>query len=138
MVDHLPVQPAAKGVHQGLGALEVVEGYQGLDVLFQQVVDQLVIEGQALRVGVARGVGHDPAPGKAHPVDLEAQLGHQIHILFPVVVVVGGHLVVGDAGLACTPVGGGRTLAPFVVTALHLESTGGCTPKKIVRELCDS
>ena len=53
MVDHLPIQPAAEGVHQGLGALKVVEGYQGLDTLFQQVVDELVVEGQTLGVGIA-------------------------------------------------------------------------------------
>ena len=51
---------------------------------------------------------------------------------------IGSHLVVGDVGAACPQVGGGNALAAFVVTALYLESTGGCTPKKIVRELCDS
>ena len=39
MVDHLPVQPAAKGVHQGLGTFKVIQRHQGLNPLFQQVVD---------------------------------------------------------------------------------------------------
>ena len=38
-VDHLPVQPAAEGVHQGLGTFKVIQRHQGLNPLFQQVVD---------------------------------------------------------------------------------------------------
>ena len=38
-VDHLAVEPAAKGVHQGLGTFKVIQRHQGLNPLFQQVVD---------------------------------------------------------------------------------------------------
>ena len=79
----------------------------------------------------ARYFRHDPAPGKAHPVNLQAQLGHQVHILFPVVVMIGSHLVVGDAGAACPQVGGGNALAAFVVTALYLKGAGRRAPEEI-------
>ena len=128
-VDHPAVFPAAKSIHQGLGALEVVEGDKRLDPFFQQIVDQLIVEGQPFGVWGAGGVGHDPAPGKAHPVDLEAQLGHQVHIFFPVVIVVGGHFGIGDAGTDAA-VGGGGALTALVIAALYLKSTGGSAPKK--------
>jgi hypothetical protein len=67
---------------------------------------------------------------RLHPVNLQAQLGHQVHILFPVVVMIGSHLVVGDAGPAGTPVGGGGAFAPFVIATLHLKGAGGCPPEK--------
>ena len=130
-VDHLAVEPAAEGVHQRLRTLEVIESNERFDSFFQQIVDEPVVKGQPLGVGGAGGIRHDPAPGKAHPVDLQAQLGHQVHILFPVVVMIGSHLVVGDAGAACPQVGGGNALAAFVVTALYLKGAGRRAPEEI-------
>ena len=97
-VHHLAAAPAAEGIHRRLGALKVVEGHKGLDALLQQIVDEPVVKGQPLGVGNAGIVRHDAAPGEAHTVDFQAQFGHQVHVLFPVVVVVGGHPVVRNAG----------------------------------------
>ena len=130
-VDHLAVEPAAEGVHQRLRTLEVIESNERFDSFFQQIVDEPVVKGQPLGVGGAGGIRHDAAPGKAHPVDLQAQLGHQVHVLFPVVVMVCGHFVVGDAGAACPQVGGGNALAAFVVTALYLKGAGRRAPEEI-------
>ena len=125
-VDHLAVEPAAEGVHQRLRTLEAIESNERFDSFFQQIVDEPVVKGQPLGVGGAGGIRHDAAPGKAHPVDLQAQLGHQVHVLFPVVVMVCGHFVVGDAGAACPQVGGGNALA-----ALYLKGAGRRAPEEI-------
>ena len=130
-VDHLAVEPAAEGVHQRLRTLEVIESNERFNLFFQQIVDEPVVKGQPLGVGGAGGIRHDAAPGKAHPVDLQAQLGHQIHVLFPVVVMVCGHFVVGDAGAACPQIGGGNAFAAFVVTALYLKGAGRRAPEEI-------
>ena len=130
-VDHLAVEPAAEGVHQRLRTLEVIESNERFNPFFQQIVDEPVVKGQPLGVGGAGGIRHDAAPGKAHPVDLQAQLGHQIHVLFPVVVMVCGHFVVGDAGAACPQIGGGNAFAAFVVTALYLKGAGRRAPEEI-------
>ena len=130
-VDHLAVEPAAEGVHQRLRTLEVIEGNERFDAFFQQIVDEPIVKGQPLGVGGAGGVRHDAAPGKAHPVDLQAQLGHQVHVLFPVVVMVGSHFVVGDAGPACAQVCGSHPLAAFIVAAFYLERTGRRAPEEI-------
>ena len=130
-VDHLAVEPAAEGVHQRLRTLEVIESNERFNPFFQQIVDEPVVKGQPIGVGGAGGIRHDAAPGKAHPVDLQAQLGHQIHVLFPVVVMVCGHFVVGDAGAACPQIGGGNAFAAFVVTALYLKGAGRRAPEEI-------
>lgn len=133
-IHHPAAAPAAEGVHRRLRALEVVEGHKGLDAFFQQIVDEFVVESKTLGVGGAGIVRHDAAPGKAHPVDLQPQFGHQVHVLFPVVVVVGGHLVVRNAGAVGPQVGGGGTFAPLTEAAFHLERAGGGTPEEILRE----
>ena len=109
----------------------MIESNERFDPFFQQIVDEPVVKGQPLGVGGAGGIRHDAAPGKAHPVDLQAQLGHQVHVLFPVVVMVCGHFVVGDAGAACPQIGGGNAFAAFIVTALYLKGAGRRAPEEI-------
>ena len=133
-IHHLAAAPATEGVHRRLGALKVVKGHKGLDALLQQIIDEPVVKGQPLGVGNAGIVRHDAAPGEAHTVDFQAQFGHQIHVLFPVVVVVGGHPVVRNAGAVGPQVGGGGAFAPLAEAAFHLKRAGGGTPEEILRE----
>ena len=129
-VDHLTALPAAEGLDQRTRTFEVIQGDQGLDPSLQQVVNQLVIKRQALRIGIPRGIGHDAAPSETHPVDLDAELGHEVDILTPVMIVVRGDLVIGDAGTPRAAIGGCRTFASFIIPTLNLKSAGGSTPEE--------
>ena len=101
------------------------------------VADDLVVEGDALRVDGAVAVGDDPGPGHGEAVGLEAQLLHQVDVLLPVMVEVGGDLGVSllVGALEGVEVGHGHALAALVPAALDLESGGSRAPPEVLGEL---
>lgn len=93
-VDGLAVAPAAVVVHQIEGRLIVGQGDDGLDAQALHLIEQFVVEPQALLAGLGLvPVGKDAAPGDGQPEAVHPHLGHQLDILFVVVVAVHRHLV---------------------------------------------
>ena len=106
-VHQLAVDPAAVLFRQGVGHLEVGEGDDRLDAVFEQFVKQVIVELQARFVRLLLvPAGKDAAPGNGGAEALEAQLGKQFHVLLVgmvkvdagmVGVVFAGQDAIGDA-----------------------------------------
>ncbi len=114
------------------------QGGGGLDAVFQQGVDQALVEVQALLVDPAAAFGHHPAPGHAEAVGLHAQFLHQPDVLAPAVVMVAGHV----AGVVVEHAAGGvgetlpdaGTGAVGQRRAFDLVGRGGATPDEVLGE----
>ena len=126
--------PAVVLFHQGVGQVKVIEGHQGLDALLDEVVNHLLIEGNAFGVHIPIPIGNDAGPGQGEPVRLQAQLFHQVNVFFPVMVEVAG-----DGGVSLfvrmlegVEIGDGHTLAAFIPAALNLKSGGRCSPEEMI------
>ena len=148
-VDIPPASPAAVAVHQSQRLVKVAQGHQGLNAITQAGVDHLLIEPQALLVGLRlEARGEDAAPGDREAVALETQLVEQCQVLPPVVVQVNG-LAAGEIGILgksppvhltlqyghpVGPPGDGvhhaGTFAAFVATTLTLVGGGGAAPEE--------
>ena len=83
------------------------QGDDGLDAKALHLIEQLVVEPQALLAGLGFvPVGEDAAPGDGQPEAVHSHLGHQLDVLFVVVVAVHRHLMgVVFAGLLHVVVG---------------------------------
>ena len=132
---NVPVQPAAL-VLQGAGQIPVIQGNHGPDARFQQGIDQLVIEGEALLVYGAVPVGDNPGPAHGEAVGLDAVLLHQGHILCPAVVAVAGHVagiavedVAGHMGKIIPDIG---SLSVFIPGTLALVGGAGYAPQEVL------
>jgi hypothetical protein len=98
--DHVSRSPPAL-VLERLRQVPVVQRHQGLDPPRQQAVDELLVEVDPGLVDVA-AVGHDPRPGDREPVRRDAEVGDQVQVLRPPVVVVAGDV----AGVAAVDLAG--------------------------------
>ena len=131
-------RPAA-AVLQGLRQVKVVQGNEGLDAVGEEGVHQAVVEVQAFPVHLPGALGQHPGPGDREAIGLQADLGHQVHVLGPAVIVVGSHV----AGLAAPNPAGTvhegiphrRTAAVLVPSALNLIGGGGGAPEEARREM---
>ncbi len=89
-------------VFEGLGEVPVEERAVGLDVGGEELVDEAVVEVEALGVGRAGALREDARPGDGEAVGLEAEGLHELDVFFVAVVVVVGDVagvsVVGLAG----------------------------------------
>ena len=94
-IDHFAVGPAAVLLHQVQGHLEVGEGDHRLDVVFQQLVEHVVVELQSLfiRLGFVT-LREDAGPGDGGAEAFEAHLGEQFDVFFVAAVEI-DRLVVG-------------------------------------------
>ena len=81
------VRPAA-AVLEALGKVPMVERERWLDPLFEQFIDQPVVEGEALFAYGALAVGKDAGPAHREAVGLQAKMRHQRDIVLVAVVVV--------------------------------------------------
>ena len=127
------VEPAAL-VLERLGQVPMVEGGVRLYAGCQQGIHQAVVESQAERVGCAFPLGEDARPGDRKAVALKTQALHEVDVLAPAVIVVGGDiagLAIGDVvRLVGVAVPDTLTLAVGVPAAFDLVSGGGRAPGK--------
>ena len=144
--DELAVAPAAVLLHQGQGHLVVADGHHRHDVVFFQLVQYLVVEGQARLVGLGLvPPGEDARPGNGEAEALEAHLSQQSDVLFIMVVeihaVVAGVVVPGVHAVVDHPlyrgaaalvhVVDGNALAALLPGTLKLVGGGGAAPQKV-------
>ena len=95
VVDNLALEPALAGLGQMVGHLEVAQGDDGFDAVFEQLIKQIVVELQSGLVGLGFvAPGEDAGPGDAGTETLETHLRQQGHVFLVVMVEVDG-LVVG-------------------------------------------
>jgi hypothetical protein len=132
------VLPAPLPVEGG-GQIPVVEGHQGLDAVFQQLVAEVLVEPDACLVHTAHAFRQHPGPADGKPVGLQTHLLHQSHILPPTVVKVNGGvgvLAVGDLAGAVVDQGvpDGLPLAVGVPAPLNLGGCCGGAPQEIFGE----
>ena len=87
--DGPPVRPGIPGIGQAQRGLIVAEGHQGLDAVFMQLVEHIVVKLHTRCIGFlfqARGVQAAPVDGE--PEGLEAHFTEEGDVLFVVVVEV--------------------------------------------------
>ena len=129
------VFPRAFGL-QGAGIIPVEEGHEGTDAIFEEFVDELIVEVEAFLVDFAGAVGQNARPCHRETVVFDAQLGHQADILAEQVVVItrniarvaAQHLARGVAH--AVPYGIG--LAVLIPCAFNLIGGRGGAPDKIL------
>ena len=142
-IDHFTVGPAAVLLHQVQRHFEVGEGEHRLDVVFQQLIEHVVIELQPFLVWLRFVTFREDArPGNRGAETFEAHLGKQLDIFFVVAVEVDGlviwvvftrHYVLRDfARHAVRPAGqyvaDARPFAAFVPAAFNLMRRNGTAP----------
>ena len=150
---HPAVFPAAVLFDQGNGGIKVAQGHQRLNAVLVALIKELLIEAQALFVGLRIiAVGQDAGPGNGQAVAAEAHLGKELDVLLEVVVhvngFVGGVEVLGIAvqhlqlaqrhgeavGAKGHHVHAGQAAPALVVSALALVGGSGTAPQKVFRE----
>ena len=131
----------------------MAQGHQRLNAVLVALIKELLIEAQALFVGLrVIAVGQDAGPGNGHAVAAEAHLGKELDVLLEVVVhvngFVGGVEVLGIAvqhlqlaqrhgeavGAKRHHVHTGQAAPALVVSALALVGGSGTAPQKVFRE----
>ena len=88
--------PAAAVVLQRLRQIPVIQSRERLDAVREELVDQPVVEVEALRVRRAGALRKHPRPGDRESIGLDAQRLHQLDVLLVAMVVVVGD-VTGSA-----------------------------------------
>ena len=115
--------------------IPVIQRERWLDVVFEQLIDQPIVERQPLRIGGAGALGNDPRPGHREPVRADAQLGHERHILAHPVVVIGGDVAVLSlihrSGYRGKHIPDGRTAPVLLGSPFNLVRRGGHSPLEI-------
>ena len=116
----------------------MIQGYEGLNALLDQVVDHIIIEIDALLVHLAVSVRNDAGPGKGETVCLHTHLLHQVDIFLPVMIEVTGHLAVRllVGTLEGIVIGHGHALAVLIPAAFDLKGRGGSAPEEIFGKIC--
>ena len=132
ILGHLAAPPGAVAVLQGLRAVPVQQRGMGRDAVLQERVDQAAVEIDAFLVHRPASVRHDPRPGDAEAIVLDAQVGHQLHVVLVAVVVIAGDVArvaaVGAAGGVAEGVPDARLAAVFRRGAFDLVGRGGRSP----------
>src|SRR6185437_4485271 len=62
----------------------------GLDAGGEQRVHQPVVERESGAIDRSRSEREDAAPGNAEPIGAQAELAHELHIVWPAVIMIGG------------------------------------------------
>ena len=93
--------PAVVLVGQVQRAVKVVDGHEWLDAQLLALLEDVDVELDAFLVGLGVvAVGEDAGPVDGEAVDVAAHLRHQLEVLLPMVVEVGGHVAgVVDVGV---------------------------------------
>ncbi len=104
----------------------------------EELVDEAVVEVEALGVGCAGALREDARPGDGEAVGLEAEGLHESDVFFVAVVVIVGDVagvaVVGLAGGVGEGVPDGGAAAIFVDCAFDLIGGGGGAPEEAWRK----
>ena len=152
-IHHPAVFPAAVLFNKSNGCIEVADGHQRFDAVLVALVEEGIVEGEALLVGFGVvAVRQDAGPSDRQPIAPEAHLGEESDVLLEMVVHVDGfvggvvvlrvavqHLQLAEHHReAVLPEGDhvhiGRPAAALVVCALALVGGGGTAPQKVFRE----
>src|SRR5690606_31754798 len=111
----------------------------GTDAALQQAVDEPRVERDPRRVHRARAAGLDARPGDRETVRLQPELGHQVEVRLPSVVVVVGYVtrvaVPHLAGRVAEGVPDRGSAAVLPCGTLDLVRGGGGADEEIGREL---
>ena len=152
-VHHPAVFPAAVLFNKGNGCIEVADGHQRFDAVLVALVEEGIVEGEALLVGFSVvAVRQDAGPRDRQPVAPEAHLGEESDVLLEMVIHVDGfvggvvvlrvavqHLQLAEHHREAVLSEGdhvhiGRPAAALVVCALALVGGGGTAPQKVFRK----
>jgi len=110
----------------------------GRDVVLQERVDQPTVEIDAFLVHRPASVRHDPRPSDAEAIVLDAEVGHQLHIVLIAVIVIAGDVArvaaVGAARGVAEGVPDARLAAVFRRGAFDLVGRGGRSPPETLGE----
>ena len=136
-VGRVALLPAAQGL-QLLRQVPVIKRGPGLDAFGQQLVDQPVVEVEALRIERAAAVGKDARPGDREAIGAGAHRLHQGDVFLVAMEMVdrdvAGAAVGRLAALAREHVPDRDTAAVLERRALDLIGRRGGAPKKPLRE----
>ena len=136
-VGGVPGQPAAV-VFELLRQVPMEEGWYRRDAAGQQPVGELVVEIKSGRIGRPLAVRLDPGPGDREPVAGHSELGHQLDVLRPAVIMiirdVTGVAVPDGAGLPAEHVPDRVTAAVFGYRAFDLIGGSRDAPRETGRE----
>ena len=91
VIHDLAAAPAAVLVHQCHRQVVVPHGDHRLDVMGVQLVQKVVVEFHAFRVGFAHTIGQDACPVDGEAIGAEPHFCHQGNVLFVVMVMVAGN-----------------------------------------------
>ena len=149
VIDHFSPVPAVVSFNQAVRELIVGNGHKGLDAVFCQLVEYLVIESETGLIGlIFHSGGEDPGPVDGHAEDLKSHFRCQGNVLFVVVIEI-GRLPAGieralfkfgshtfGAGVASirAVIGDGSAFAVRVPRAFILIGGCGAAPQKIFSE----
>jgi hypothetical protein len=125
-------------VLQRLRQVPMVQRGERLDAGSLQLIDETVVEIDALRIGLAGSLRKNAGPGDGEPVGFRADVLHQRDVFLVTVIVVVGDI----AGVAVSDVAGRvrvsvpdrLALAVLVPRAFDLVSRGGGAPIETVGE----
>ena len=137
-IGDIGIEPAA-AVVEGGGKVPMIEGEEGLNPVFQERIDQLVVEVEARRIHCASAGRQDSAPGDAEAVGFEPQAPHQSNILGRAAIMiasdVAGVPVVHQTGRVgkAVPDAGAGSIGEW--RALDLVGCRGTAPKKSAGKL---
>ena len=123
---------------QGLRQVPVIERREGFDTRGKQLVDQAVVEVEALGIGLASAVGKHARPGDREAIGLRPHPLHQRDVFLVAVIVIDAGLaaraVANAAGLPSERVPDRRTAAVDLGGALDLVGRRRRSPAKAIRE----
>src|SRR4029079_4953473 len=130
--------PAADAVLQRLRQVPMVQRGIGLDAVRQELVDQAVIEVEALGIGRAGPIGKYPWPCDRKPIMFDAEIADQADV-FPVAMVmlvgaVSGGIALDLARRMRKGVPDRAAAAVLIDGALDLIGRGGGAPPEVLRE----
>ena len=127
------IEPAAPVIERGR-KVPVKERNQGFDGVFQERIDQAVVEVQAHGIHRAASLRQDPAPGDAEAICLHPEMSHQRHVFEIAVIVIAcdiaGVSVANPVGRMTEALPNARSRTIGQGRALDLISRGGAAPQK--------
>ena len=113
----------------------MVQGHVWLDSVGAAAGEKVVVEGDALSVGLAHAaIGKDAAPGDRHADAVHAKALAQLEVAIVAVIEVAGGLgrkaaLLGEVVVPCD-----LALAMGLASAFYLVGSGGATKNKVVRK----
>ena len=133
-IDCITVSPTAFCLNSS-GQIKMVHRDQRLNVVFQALIDQVVIVFNTFGIDSTCAFGNQTRPGNRETVGFESHFCHQLDIFLIVVILVRSHLKIRRAFGNHLDILYRRALSVLKAGALNLISGSGSTPEKIFREI---